>query len=266
MTMTSLEEFAQLSERAKNSGKVLTLDIETSPTVVYTFDMAPKWISPEKIIEPSYVLCFAAKWYHEEDVMFFSSHHDGRETMVEKAWELLDEADILVTFNGVRFDNKHLKREFVLANLPMPRPWKDVDLYREAKKQWAFESKSLAHLSQRFDIGEKEQHEGFGLWRDCLAGDDEAWARMQAYNIQDVRLTESVYDRMRGWIPTHPHVGPIDADDTGLICNQCGGMNLSYNGLKRAQVIDYVLYRCDDCGANVQGTMHSRAARTRGAS
>ncbi len=270
--MTSLEEFAaredranKLSDRVNGIAKILTYDIETSPTTVYTFGMTPNWISPDKIIEPSRVMCFAAKWYGQDEIIFKSEHHHSHEEMVEAAWNLLNEADIVVSFNGVRFDNKHLKREFVLAGYPMPRPWKDVDLYREAKKQWAFESKGLNHLAQRFELGQKEAHEGFGLWKSCLAGDADAWDRMRAYNEQDVVLTEAVYDRMRGWIPNHPHIGPIDAEDIGLLCNQCGGDMFDPNGLRRAVVIDYRLYRCQHCGANVQGTMHSRAARSRGA-
>jgi transposase-like protein len=48
-------------------------------------------------------------------------------------------------------------------------------------------------------------------------------------------------------------------------CNQCWGDNLERNGTKLAQQIAYTLWRCSDCGANVQGTMHNRAAVTRGA-
>lgn len=265
--MTSLEEFARLEKNlaARTEGvKILTLDIETSPTIVYTFDMAPNWISPDKIIEPSHIMCFAAKWYTDDDVIYVSDHHQDHSELVETAWNLLDEADILVTFNGVKFDVKHLKREFVLAGYGMPRPWKDVDLYREAKKQWAFESKGLNHLAQRFELGQKEGHEGFELWKLCLEGDKDAWERMKAYNVQDVILTEAVYDRMRGWIPNHPHMGPIDSENVGLLCNQCGGEEFAYGGTRRAIVIDYNLYRCLNCGANVQGTMHSRAARSRG--
>ncbi len=266
--MTSLEDFElskKLADRAYGNSKILTIDIETSPTVVYTFDMAPNWISPDKIIDPSHVMCFAAKWYDNDEMIFLSDHHESHSEMVRKAWDLLDEADIVVTFNGVKFDIKHLKREFFLAGLPMPRPWKNVDLYREAKKQWAFESKGLQHLAERCELGSKEKHEGFGLWRDCLAGDTEAWGRMKSYNVQDVVLTEAVYDRMRGWIPTHPHIGPIDAEGVGFLCNQCGGDEMTSNGLRRAIVIDYRLYRCDRCGANVQGMSHSRAAHTKGA-
>lgn len=263
--MVDLSQFAaeaKLAERVGN-GNIVTLDIETSPTTVYTFDMKPNWISPDKIIEASRVMCFAAKWYSDDDVLFWSEHHDGHEEMVLKAWEVLDEADIVVTFNGIRFDVKHLKREFLLAGLPMPRPWKDVDLYREARKQWEMESKGLNHLAQRLDLGKKEQHEGFDLWKLCMAGDPDAWERMKAYNVQDVVLTERVYDRMRGWIPNHPHVGSAVGFD--LVCNQCGSENLSLNGTKRAVLMEYLLYRCLDCGANVQGGDSVRIARTRGA-
>lgn len=269
--MTSLEDFAKreaskkLAERVSGCSKILTIDIETSPTVVYTFSMCPNWISPDKIIEPSVVMCFAAKWYDQDKIIYFSDYVDGHEKMIQEAWKLLDEANIVVTFNGVSFDIKHLKREFALAGLPMPRPWKNVDLYKEAKKQWAFESKSLNHIAQRFELGAKLEHEGFDLWKQCLAGSPNAWSRMKKYNIQDVVLTEAVYDRMRGWIPTHPHIGNIDPEDVGLLCNQCGGDELESSGLRRAIVIDYRLYRCKKCGANIQGTWHSRAARTKGA-
>jgi predicted RecB family nuclease len=34
----------------------------------------------------------------------------------------------------------------------------------------------------------------------CEAGDESAWKRMRAYNKQDVRLTESLFDEFRPWI------------------------------------------------------------------
>ena len=251
------------SRRADVAGsRVLTLDIETSPTLTYTFGMRPKWISPEKIVEPSRVLCFAAKWYDEDEVLFYSEHHDSAEVMTLAAWELLDQADILVTYNGLRFDVKRLKSMFAEADLGPPRPWKNVDLFAMAKAEWQFESMGLNHLSQRLGVGRKGEHEGFGLWRDCLAGDTAAWERMRAYNVQDVVLTEALYDRMRGWLPTHPHLGAISADERR--CNQCRSTDLEQTGTYRANVIDYVLYRCRSCGANVRGGPHSRSASSRG--
>jgi len=248
----------KLTEAA--SGGILILDIETSPTLTYTFGMRPKWISPEKIVEPSRMLCFAAKWYARPRIHYASEYHHSHEAMVEKAWTLLDQAAIVVTFNGIGFDLRHLRREFHLAQMPPPRPWKDVDLYREAKRSFDYESHSLNHLAQRLGVGEKSQTGGFDLWRGCLARERAAWATMKAYNIADVELTERLYDRMRGWLPSHPHHGTGDE----ARCNQCGSSDLERVGTTLAQVITYVLYRCRACGANVRGGFHSRQATTRG--
>lgn len=96
-----------------------------------------------------------------------------------------------------------------------------------------------------------------------MAGDEKAQATMRRYNVGDVKITEQAYDRLRGYLPGHPHIGEILVDERR--CNQCGSANLERNGITRAVVIDYVLFRCSDCGANVKGTKHSRQAVTRGA-
>ena len=64
-----------------------------------------------------------------------SDHHDGHDAMIEGIWKLLDEADAVVTWNGVSFDMKHLRREFVLAGLTPPSPWKDIDLMLTVKRE-----------------------------------------------------------------------------------------------------------------------------------
>lgn len=252
------------AERAKApANKILILDVETSPTLTYTFGMRPKWISPEKIVEPSRVLCYGAKWYGQTKLHFKSEYHHDRQAMVEGIWNLLDAAEIVVSFNGIRFDNKHLRREFFDAGMPPPSPWKDVDLY-VASKQFSYESHSLNHLAQRLGLGQKVAHSGFDLWKQCLAGNKAAWAQMKSYQLGDIELTESVYERMGGWLPNHPHHLMGTSDDR-VTCNQCWGSNLERNSVKLAQQITYTLWRCLDCGANVQGTRHSRAAITRGA-
>ena len=65
------------------------------------------------------------------------------------------------------------------------------------------------------------------------------------------------------WLKKDSLTGTTDDRPT---CNQCWGDNLKPNGTKLANQIVYRLFRCNDCGANVQGTRHSRAAITRGAS
>lgn len=42
--------------------KIVSIDIETSPNIAYTFQLRKAYINPEQIIIPSKILCFAAKW------------------------------------------------------------------------------------------------------------------------------------------------------------------------------------------------------------
>lgn len=255
---------ADLIAAQTRGSRILTLDIETSPTLTYTFGMRPKWISPEKIVEPSRMLCFAAKWYDEPDTMFWSEWGDGgQDAMILAAWDLLDKADLLVTYNGLRFDEPRLRSEFVESGLTAPSPYKSVDLFAMAKRQFQFESMSLNHLAGRLDVGAKVQHTGFELWRGVLAHDPDSLALMETYNRGDVTLTEALYDRLRGWMPTHPHLGEISTEESR--CNQCGGTDLVPDGTRRAVVLDYPLLVCRTCGAHVQRTRAiRRSALTRG--
>src|SRR5258708_39741160 len=104
--------------------RMLLIDIETSPSVVYTFDMWQANIAADKVITPSELICWAAGWYDSGDIMFRSIHADGKEAMVREAWELVNEADVLIHFNGKKFDVPKLRHAFLLAGLPPPSPFK----------------------------------------------------------------------------------------------------------------------------------------------
>ena len=41
------------------------------------------------------------------------------------------------------------------------------------------------------------ENEGHELWLKCMAGNANAWKVMKRYNIQDVRVTEKLYDKLR---------------------------------------------------------------------
>lgn len=228
--------------------RVLTLDIETSPDIIYHFGLRTqgKFISPKKIIENGRMICFGAKWLDRKTVMVSDEYHDTHEGMVKKAWDLLDEADILVTYNGIGFDNGWLRTEFALAGLPHPRPWKDVDLIRTARSRFRFASNSLDHITGRLQVGDKmSAGVDFDLWKGFLAGDEKAIALMRRYCGNDVKITEALYLRLLPWIVNHP---PVRIGKMGeKLCNRCGSADLLRLGNTLAVVIEYALYRCEDC-------------------
>ena len=90
--------------------KVLTLDIETRPNLAHVWGLWQQNVGLSQIVERGHVMCWVAKWYGEKDPIFMSDHHDGHDAMIEGIWKLLDEADAVVTWNGVSFDMKHLRQ------------------------------------------------------------------------------------------------------------------------------------------------------------
>lgn len=246
-----------------HQSKILILDIERQAGLAHIFDQKTSGFIPAgRWTRLPSLLCFAAKWHGRRKVEFYAAW-DDREAMVQRAWELYDEAEVVVGYYSTGFDNKHLQTEWLLAGLPPPSPWKDVDLYRVNRATFGFESKSLNHLCQRLGLSTKRGHYDPMLADLCMDGDVKAQRKMATYNKGDVVITEQAYDRLRGWMPTHPHHLYARADEKPT-CNQCWGDRLEYRGIRLAQQISYSLFRCLDCGANVQGTRHARAAITRG--
>lgn len=243
--------------------RILIVDIERRPGLTPIFDQRTRGFIPvsQWTRLPS-LLCFAAKWYGRGPVDFHAVWDDPA-AMVQGAWDLYDQADIVVGYNQIRFDNKHLKSEWLTAGLPPPRPWKNVDLFKVNASLFGFESKSLAHLCHRLGLPGKSGHYDPVLAERCVEGDEKAQRLMRRYNVGDVRITENVYDALRPWIHNHPHVGSR-ATAEGMICNKCGSTELEPAGDYRAVVIEYAMYRCKGCGGLVKAGHHRRVARTQG--
>lgn len=241
--------------------RILIIDIETAPHVVYAWGLYDQNVAVSQIVERGSVICFAAKWYADPKITFRSVHHDGRKEMVDEAWRMMDEADIIVGYNHRAFDIKHLHREFITAGLGPPSQHKDIDLLTVARRKFKFANNKLENVARELDVGFKVQTGGFELWRGCMDGDDKAWRTMKTYNRHDVVLTEEVYDRLRPWVPNHPNLN-MYRGITVSACHACGSDRLEDAGFKYTQTRAYAQFRCTQCGAYSQAT-HSEPTRTR---
>jgi DNA polymerase elongation subunit (family B) len=208
------------------------------------------------------MISFAAKWYGDKKVLFYSEHHNGRAEMVRAAWDLLNEADIVISYNGISFDVKHLQREFLTSGLTPPSPFKNVDLLRTVRTEFKFPSNKLDYVSKAIGIGEKLKHEGQELWNLVLAGDSKAWERMKKYNIQDVKLTESLFDHLGSWIKTMPHLSLWTQKPHA--CHRCNSGNLIHDGFGHTSSAVYIRLHCQDCGAWNRGINSMGKTYTRG--
>lgn len=242
--------------------KILALDIETSPNVVYTWGFWNQNVGLNQVISTTEILCFAAKWLGapKRDMEFYRRDRDD---MIEQAWRLLDEADVVLHYNGTSFDIPHLNREFIEAGMTPPSPYQQIDLYLAAKKRFRFQSNRLEHVSRQLGLEGKVSHEGFELWTACLAGDEKAWRKMEKYNRRDVELLEELYEILRPWLPSHPSVL---VHDGGAGCPRCGSGRLQWRGTAKTKVSEFRRFQCLDCGSwgratkKVRGVGHTDIA------
>jgi DNA polymerase elongation subunit (family B) len=230
--------------------RILTLDIETSPNLVYAWGIWQQNISINQIVKPTYVMSWAAKWLDKKTVMYKSCNDKG---FLEDIWALLDEADAVVHFNGTAFDMKHLHREFVEAGMDKPLMPVNIDLLNTVRYNFKYPSNKLDYVAGRLLGEHKFEHTGMQLWLDCMNGKKAAWKMMKDYNKQDVVLTERLYLKLRGWIKGHPNHGLYVEDQENPVCRNCGSEHVHSQGWQRLNVNSYQRYRCSDCGAQMRG-------------
>lgn len=248
--------------------KILALDIETSPHVVYKF--GPLWkptaTSLGQVVSTSKVICFSAKWVGadkgtypgrqrpaKDGTVFYGGLKHDAEEMIHAAHDLLGQAHVVLHFNGKAFDVKHLNREFLEHGLWPPPPYEQVDLLKVAQRNFLFGSSRLQHIAESLGLDGKVEHEGFGLWKRCLAGDELAWRKMEVYNRRDVTLLEELYDILRPWISPHPNVTLYDgAAETA--CPRCGSLDHQSRGYRMTQMTRRQRFQCNACGGYFQVT------------
>lgn len=233
-----------------NEPKILFLDIETAPNLATVWSLWEQNIGVNQLTGSSYILCWAAKWKGGKKVMFDSVPLSGKQGVVRHAWNLLNEADIIVHYNGRRFDMPTLRREFLLLKLNPPAPYKQVDLYVEVKKNFMFVSNKMDYIASRLGIPKKKPttHQ---LWLDCMFGKGEvkakAWKTMKEYNMHDVEITECIYGKLLGWLQEHPNMGLWG--EPGMKCPNCGSSHLERGGWRKTKTLVYKRYKCVVCGS-----------------
>lgn len=248
------------------SARVLVLDIETQRAIVETFSLFRPFIGIDRVIKPTRVLCFAAKWRGDSKTIFKSAWDDDDEDaykrMMQAAWDLLDQADIVVTWNGDRFDVQWFEAEFLRLGLGRPMPYKSVDLIKTVKRWFkgGLMSMKLDWSSRIILKDRKTHHGGADLWHDIRWGTRAekraAQKIMREYNIHDVELTERLFEHHLPYLSNLNLALYEDTVDDGQVrCTKCNSTNLKKDGVK-AYVTSagvYQMHRCLDCNATSRG-------------
>jgi len=238
--------------------KILFLDIETAPSLGWVW---AKWqTNVIDFKQDWYMLSFAYKWAHEEnvhvlgldDLKGYKRHPENDKALAKKLWKLLNEADIIVAHNGDSFDLPKINTRFLTHKFPPPMPYKTVDTLKIARKVFAFDSNKLDDLGRYLGIGRKIPNTGFHLWRGCMTGDAESWRLMKEYNGHDVELLEKVYFLMRAWDRQHPQVN--QGLTVNEACPKCSSTNIQRRGFAYTLLRKKQRYQCMSCAGWFEGS------------
>lgn len=213
--------------------RTLVVDIETSPLLVYIWQLKDQYIDVSQLKEDWHIMAWGAKWLGDKEVYYKDTRSETERSILIKLRGLLEEADIIITQNGVAFDSRKINARFMLLGLRPVKPYKHFDTYLLAKRVAVFTSNKLAYLTEKFNVKyRKLTHKAFpglSLWKECLNGNIKAWEEMKRYNIHDVLSTEELYNNLKDFAPK---AFPNPDNDK---CNGCGKEN-------RLKI------KCQDCG------------------
>lgn len=238
--------------------KVLLLDIETSPIISYTWGLFDQNVALNQIVKDWHVLSFAAKWLGEKKVFYQDQRSvkniENDKELLKEVWKLMDEADVLLTQNGVKFDIKKLNARFVINGLQPPSSFKNIDTLKIAKKYFGFTSNKLEYMTDKLCIEHKKskhkKFSGFDLWAECLKGNKEAWDEMKDYNIQDILSLEELYNKLSPWDNSAINFNLYNEDLVNAC--KCGSEDFKRNGYYYTAVGKFQRYKCTKCGSEIR--------------
>lgn len=239
-----------------NKPKILVFDIETKPIIGHVWSLWENNVGLNQIEKDWSVLSWSAKWLDAppEEVMYQDQRGvkdiDDDKKLIQGIWNLLDEADIVITQNGKKFDVKKLNARFILNGMSPPSSFRHIDTQEIAKRHFAFTSNKLAYMTDKLctvykKLTDHGQFPGHMLWVECMKDNILAWQEMELYNKYDVLSLEELYHKLIVW--DNRINFNVYSDSLDTIC-KCGGKDFMKNGFYFTNAGKFQKSRCKSCG------------------
>lgn len=243
------------------SAKILLIDIETAPREVYEWRPSQEWTPPVMTIKEESIICYGAKWLFGSKVFGESVTPEEatartQESILAGMWELLNEADIVITQNGINFDIRKMNAKFLLAGFPPPSKYLNVDTKVEGKRIFGFPYNSLDYYGKVVLGIEGKTKMEFEDWIGCVTPNDNQekfLKKMLKYCKRDVApLLEDIYLKFLPWMDKHPNLN-IHNNVDGCVCKNCGSGKLLWTLTYPTPQGLWKGFRCSTCGAIGRG-------------
>jgi hypothetical protein len=243
----------------KTGPKILIFDIETAPILGYVWGLWDNNLALNQVYQDWSILSWSAKWLDDkpENVMYQDQRNarviENDKKLLKDIWRLLDEADIVITQNGKKFDVKKLNARFIMNEMQPPSSFRHIDTIQIARKHFAFTSNKLEYMTDKLCTKYKKQKHnkfsGFELWIQCLKGNKEAWQEMEIYNKYDVLSLEELYKKLQVW--DHSINFDVYNNNEFPSC-KCGSDSFRKRGFFYTNLGKYQRFKCKKCGTETR--------------
>jgi len=238
-----------ISPTTRHTAKVLVFDIETAPILTYVWRRWQQNVFTDQTVEDNWpILTWSAKWLFESKM--YSMKMTPKEAInrddkrvVQGLWSMIDEADIIIAHNGLKFDVRMMNARFFMHGMVPPSSYQVIDTLKAARRAMALPSFKLDDIAKYLGKEGKIKTD-MTWWTKFLNGEKEAIDRMQEYNDKDVYVLEEVYLSLRTWIKPHPNLGLFVEHDKPS-CPTCASTVLTKISEYATYVNTYDEYRCE---------------------
>lgn len=167
--------------------------------------------------------------------------------LVAYAYEILKDADGIVTHNGKSFDLKLLNTRLIKYGFPPLPNIPHVDTKLVAKRHLSMFSNSLNSLAKYFNV-ETKMGTGSELWDRVMRHDPKAMKHMSDYCAQDVEVLEQVFTKLLAYTRNIPNYNLFNGQEDSRVCPNCGSTELYKHGKKVTKTKLLQRYQCQSCG------------------
>lgn len=248
------------SDQKRHLPKVLLFDIETAPLSVAVWGLWNNNVGLEMIQSEWFILSYAAKWLGDDEgkIMYKDLRgcvdKEDDSVLLDDLWQLLNEADIVIAQNGIKFDKKKINARFIMNGYKPPSSYKMIDTLDIAKRIFGFTSNRLQWLTDKLNVKYKKlshgNFSGYLLWKEMLLDNIEAWQECEEYNKHDVFSLEELYIKLAAWDNKHPNFS-LYFDEPVQRC-RCGCNEFTEDGYAYTSLSKFQRYKCNSCGAEIR--------------
>ncbi len=156
--------------------------------------------------------------------------------------EILETADMLVTFNGIKCDVPFLQTRLIHHRLGALKPIAHKDVYYTAKFKLKLSRNRLYDVQTFLGFKNKKTPVDLLQWLKALIGNKAAQQEILTHCRQDVLVLEDAYLELRPLMLSHPRLEGYGA------CNKCGAGLIKNKIYYTADKYPKITMKCVHCG------------------